>query len=152
MKLARVIGEFKGKNFFLSNFFMIGSWSVEHEFQASKTTNMTLQKLILYCEKPSIAKELGNAVRLRKDWNQIKDKIMEEALIKKFTTKATLARLPLKQMLLDTGDAILIEGNKWHDNYWGDCLCLRCKQIDAINRLGQLLMKVRNMLKNGEIE
>ena len=26
-----------------------------------------------------------------------------------------------RQQLIDTGDAMLIEGNWWHDNYWGNC-------------------------------
>ena len=49
----------------------------------------------------------------------------------------------LKEQLLSTGDAILIEGNTWNDRYWG---------VDASsgvgkNHLGKLLMKIRSELK-----
>ena len=43
--------------------------------------------------------------------------------------------------LINTGDAILIEGNTWGDTYWGVC--------DGVgeNRLGKLLMEVREECK-----
>lgn len=64
------------------------------------------------------------------------------ALRKKFNNSV------LKKKLLATGDALLIEGNTCHDNYWGDCKCEKCKDIKGENRLGQLLMQVREELKN----
>ena len=43
--------------------------------------------------------------------------------------------------LLDTGDAILIEGNDWGDRYWGVC--------DGVgqNKLGLILMGLRKKMK-----
>ena len=46
-----------------------------------------------------------------------------------------------------TGDAELIEGNTWHDNYWGVCSCSKCNGRGK-NRLGKLLMKVREELRH----
>ena len=31
--------------------------------------------------------------------------------------------------LIATGDIELVEKNNWHDNFWGDCSCLRCYKI-----------------------
>jgi predicted NAD-dependent protein-ADP-ribosyltransferase YbiA (DUF1768 family) len=49
--------------------------------------------------------------------------------------------LDLKELLLATGDHELIEGNKWHDTFWGVC--------DGIgqNYLGKILMEIRTIFK-----
>ena len=45
-------------------------------------------------------------------------------------------------MLIKTGDQELIEGNYWNDTYWGVC-----KGVGQ-NKLGKILMRVREELKN----
>jgi hypothetical protein len=65
--------------------------------------------------------------------------IMGLLLDRKFTNER------LAHKLLETGDAVLIEGNYWHDNEWGDCRCkdrLEC-QAEGQNLLGLELMRVR---------
>jgi predicted NAD-dependent protein-ADP-ribosyltransferase YbiA (DUF1768 family) len=55
----------------------------------------------------------------------------------------------LQEQLLATGDATLVEGNYWHDNYWGSCHCDRkeaCK-YHGQNQLGKLIMEVRTTIK-----
>ncbi|NWN81082.1 NADAR family protein, partial [Bacillus sp. (in: firmicutes)] len=47
----------------------------------------------------------------------------------------------LKNKLLQTGESILIEGNTWGDKIWGVCNGV------GENKLGKILMKVRNELK-----
>ena len=47
----------------------------------------------------------------------------------------------LKECLLDTGNAELIEGNTWRDTYWGVCNGI------GQNNLGKILMKLRNEFK-----
>ena len=81
---------------------------------------------------------------LRPDWEKVKDGVMLDILRIKFS------KPDLKQMLLDTGDAYLIEGTTWHDNYWGNCTCDRCKNITGKNMLGKTLMQVRAELKELE--
>jgi predicted NAD-dependent protein-ADP-ribosyltransferase YbiA (DUF1768 family) len=54
----------------------------------------------------------------------------------------------LAEKLLATGDAELIEGTTWHDNTWGNCSCPQCENIPGENRLGKLLMQVREEIKN----
>lgn len=53
----------------------------------------------------------------------------------------------LREKLLNTGNAILIEGTTWHDNYWGNCTCDRCANKFGRNQLGKTLMKVHEELK-----
>lgn len=106
---------------FLSNFypatFIWNSYSwptVEHAFQAAKTISDRDFLKVYRAETPGIAKHRGNSVTLRKDWEQIKLKIMTELVWLKFEQNPELLN-----RLLDTGSAELIEGNWWHDNFWG---------------------------------
>lgn len=50
----------------------------------------------------------------------------------------------MRQRLLSTGQAILVESNAFHDD-WGDCRCggRRCAERGA-NMLGELLMAERS--------
>lgn len=64
---------------------------------------------------------------------------MKKALLAKFKQN-----ISLKELLLETNDCYLIEGNYWHDNIWGICYCKKCENIKGENRLGKLLMKIRN--------
>ena len=43
-----------------------------------------------------------------------------------------------------TGKVLLEEGNRWHDNFWGNCRCQECDDVEGRNILGKLLMKVRD--------
>ena len=147
----KVIDSFEGEFEFLSNFFysplyFAGIWfsTVEHFFQANKLFSKDEEMFykIATADTPGKAKRLGRKCELREDWDNIKDTVMLIALRKKFSNSV------LKKKLLATGDALLIESNTWHDNYWGDCKCEKCKDIKGENKLGQLLMQVREELKN----
>ena len=77
---------------------------------------------------------------------RVHDAVMKERadiIHAKFAQNPTLA-----QALIDTGDADLIEGNTWNDNYWGVCECARCRSegIKGQNKLGQILMAERKAL------
>ena len=54
--------------------------------------------------------------------------------------------IKLVEMLLETGDLELIEGNDWHDVYYGKCSCHKCN-VSGENYLGKILMKIREELK-----
>ena len=124
--------------------------TVEAFFQAMKTTDLTLRKLIAAMQ-PGAAKRFcgrkNKEFKLRDGWDEIKLDVMLWALRKKFApgTKAYL-------QLLQTGTEIIIEKNNWHDNYWGSCVCERCKDIPHLNNLGILLMQIRvdAMMKEAE--
>ena len=144
------INRFNGINEFLSNFYPaiiqfegLHYATVEHAFVAAKSTEFFFRKLIatLPAEKAGLAKRRGRAIRLRKGWDDMKIDIMFDLLCTKFKQE------PLKKMILETGDAKLIEGNWWHDNIWGDCKCEKCESIEGQNWLGRLLTEVRRQIE-----
>jgi len=79
-----------------------------------------------------IIKQYKSLITIRDDWNDIRDKIMYKGLKKKFKDPE------LKKILLNTGDAYLIE-NSPRDYYWGIG-----KDGNGENKLGKLLMKLRH--------
>ena len=119
--------------------------TVEHAYQAAKTFDFNEREEIRTASTPGVTKGLGKRVTLREDWEEIKGKVMFELLVRKFSANHP----ELQQKLLDTGDDQLVEGNTWHDNYFGVCTCIACGSVGK-NVLGKLLMKVRKELK--EIE
>ena len=108
----------------------------EAAFQAAKTLNLTMRKKISNYN-PSEAKKEGRRLLLRPDWEESKDRIMEEIVRAKFKQNPEL-----KSKLLATGSATLIEGNTWKDIYWGTC------QGKGENKLGKILMKIREELQS----
>ena len=149
--MKKVIDSFNRDYAFLSNFYEspiefegIKYPTVEHYFQAMKTLNIPERKNIAGAPTPGKAKQFGRSVWLRNDWETIKDDVMLAGLRLKF-------QIPeFRTELLNTEDAELIEGNFWHDNTWGDCVCDKCLDKPGENRLGKLLMKVRTELQEGK--
>jgi len=144
------INKFRGEFFFLSNFafspikFARQKWpTAEHLFQALKTVDPSEREKIRKLKRPSEAKRLGRQVILKSNWNEKRNLHMLFVLRMKFKQNSELTK-----KLLATENAILEEGNNWHDNYWGNCSCSRCKNIKGENHLGKLLMQVREELKN----
>ena len=145
--MPNIIGTFDGEYAFLSNFYEspisidgLLYPTVEHAFQACKSLSREERLDIANSQTPGIAKRKGRKVVLRRDWEEVKDNVMEFCLKKKF-----LYCLDLKEKLLATEDATLIEGNTWGDTYWGVCNGV------GKNTLGQLLMKVREDIRKGNI-
>jgi len=145
-----MIKKFEDEYEFLSNFhpspftYMSVIWpTVEHAFQACKLINPTVGDLQRFADytTPNIAKRSGRMVKLRPDWEVIKVQLMYNLVYEKFKQNKKL-----RKMLLDTVDEILIEGNTWHDNIWGNCTCSACKDIRGENYLGRILMLVRMKL------
>ena len=139
---------FDGKWAFLSNFY----WNeIEHEgivyptnehfFQAMKTLDNDERRQIANCLTPGQAKRMGRRVALRSDWESVKEDVMFLGLCLKFADEQ------LADWLLETGDEELVEGTTWHDNEWGNCSCPKCTNIEGKNKLGKLLMRVRDMIK-----
>ena len=148
MDKLETIASFDGKYAFLSNFFyapFVYEDNIyptnEHFFQAMKTLDPEERRKIAEAKTPGVAKRLGRKVQLREDWEDIKLDIMRLGLSLKFH-----AHMHLIEKLIDTGDADLIEGNTWHDNYWGICLCPKCRGV-GLNNLGRLLMETRERFK-----
>lgn len=143
------INSFSGQYSYLSNFYTDSPTkfsnllfkTVEHEYQSAKCVNPSEYFSIIETDTPGKAKRIGSKVELRSDWNNIKVKRMYDALKRKFFQHPQLA-----YRLKSTGNALLVEGNYWHDNFWGDCICLKCKGKEKFNALGKLLMVVREEL------
>lgn len=137
-----MINEFKGKYFFLSNFYeapviydRIRYNSSEAAFQAQKCANYEDRKAFSTMN-PSEAKKAGRRVKLRSDWEYVKRNEMFEIVRAKFLQNATLG---LK--LLETGDEYLEEGNDWGDTTWGTV------NGEGQNLLGKILMEVRDYIR-----
>ena len=140
-----MIDEFKGKYSFLSNFYLCSFWyngdqwrSSEHAFQAAKAKIPLDYFKIRDAKTPGLAKRIARQCLIIDNWDQKKIDIMREVLVSKFSQNENL-----KQMLLNTGNQQLIEGNTWGDIFWGVSL----KTGKGQNILGLLLMSVRSRLK-----
>ncbi len=137
-----MINCFDGKYAFLSNYYNspithdgITYPTNEHFFQAMKTLKIDERLAIAAAETPGQSKRMGRSVTLRSDWETIKSYYMELGLRLKFQNPDLAAKL------IATGDEELIEGNTWGDRIWGVC------NGEGENRLGKLLMKIRDELK-----
>lgn len=113
----------------------------EHYFQAMKFEGTRYENEIRTVGGPMEAARKGRdrKLPLRKDWESIKNDIMLQALVAKFSQHKVL-----RDLLLSTGDSKLIEHTE-NDSYWGDGGNGKGK-----NMLGILLMKVRDILKKDE--
>lgn len=140
-----MINSFKGKYYFLSNFYTskvtydgVTYDNNESAFQSAKVTDKQERENFSKLD-PLSAKRLGRRVLLRDDWEDVKYNIMYDICKAKFTQNKNL-----RKRLLDTGNAILEEGNTWGDKVWGT--------VNGIgqNNLGKILMDIREELKNQE--
>lgn len=139
------IDSFRNEYSFLSNFFasliIINGKkyaTVEHAYQALKTSDVETHELIRNAKTPAIAKRLGRAIQLKSNWDNIKIEVMKFCLQKKFENPY------LRAMLISTGVEELIEKNYWGDTFWG----VDAKTLKGENWLGRLLTEIRENIKN----
>lgn len=136
-----LVDSFRGEHSFLSNFHLCSLYpysSAEAAFQAAKCADDS-ERILFQSLTPSQAKKEGRRVKLRPDWDAVKVDIMLEILKDKFDRNPELKN---KLMMLEGYE--LVEGNTWHDNFWGDCKCSRCADKPGLNMLGKLLMALRD--------
>ena len=114
----------------------------EHYFQAQKFLVPEIQEKIRQIAPPMDAALEGRNRQnpLRSDWEEVKDEVMHQALRMKFSQNPEIAR-----ELLATGDASIIEHTR-NDAYWADG-----GDGSGKNKLGLLLMQVREELKNSTL-
>lgn len=139
------ITDFRGPHRFLSNFFEVSAGvrygdlvgpTVEHVFQAAKTTDEAARQQILHAPSPGQAKRLGRRAAMRSDWNEVRLEVMAQILESKFADPR------LVQLLVSTGERQLVESNVWGDRFWGVDMATGV----GANHLGETLMKVRHDL------
>ncbi|MGL5909528.1 MAG: NADAR family protein, partial [Phycicoccus sp.] len=107
--------------------------------QAAKAVDVHLALRVLAAPTPGAAKRLARAIPLRPDWEAEKLGVMRAALRLKFP----VYRTTLTDALLATGDALLVEGNTWGDQFRG--VVAGAGQ----NWLGHLLMARRAEVRSG---
>ncbi|ACV50121.1 conserved hypothetical protein [Delftia phage PhiW-14] len=110
--------------------------SAEHAYAAQKAVDWLDREEIAQAKTGYLAKQMGAAVQKRADWDQVKMRVMLEVLRAKFFNNDFLG-----DKLLATGSQELVEGNWWHDTFWGVC------EGVGENHLGKLLMQVRRELE-----
>jgi N-glycosidase YbiA len=115
--------------------------TTEHFFQAQKFQDAAYRRKIRTSSSPSEAARLGRdrKQKIRRDWESTKVGVMQTAVLAKFTQNAGL-----KELLLSTGNAKLVEHTE-NDSYWGDG-----GDGKGRNMLGQVLMYVREQLRDGK--
>lgn len=142
------LGPFKGELRFLSNFYPVDIEfdglvypSVEHAYVAAKTLDPFLRSCISDVPTPGQVKRMGRDIALRPDWDEVKVRIMDTLITKKFENPE------LRKKLLDTGDLNLVEFNEWGDTFWGVC----SKTGKGRNTLGILLMNLRDRIADNDV-
>lgn len=158
------ITQFHGETRWLSNFWIIPGGityrglhaeTTEHLYQALKCVRLEDALWILESKSPRVAKRRGHEIELndpshiRQDWSQAKVRLMAELTALKFQEPG------LRQKLVDTGGALIIEGNPWHDTFWGCCNCgghkgHETEDLHGQNNLGRILMVERALIYAGE--
>jgi ribA/ribD-fused uncharacterized protein len=114
--------------------------TTEHYFQAQKFTGVdpAYVEEIRAAKSPMIAARLGRSrnVKLRRDWESVKDDVMRRAVFAKFTSHRDA-----HDLLLSTGGEPIIEDTT-DDHYWGGGT-----KGTGKNMLGLILLEVREQLR-----
>jgi len=125
-------------NFYRSRMFIYGRWwnNVEAPYQSQKTFDLSEKLAILDADTPRKARDLGQKLTMRPDWDKVKESVMHECVLAKFLQNQII-RASLKM----TGKEEIVEDSPV-DYYWG-CGADGTGQ----NMLGKILMRVREELK-----
>ena len=115
----------------------------EHYYQAQKFTDPELQAKIRSAAKPIIAKSLADKHRdrMRRDWDAVKDEVMDRAVRRKFELHPQL-----RTLLLATGDEPIAEDGPNNDPYWGVG-----RDGSGENKLGRIIERIRTELRAGSM-
>lgn len=113
--------------------------SVENYFQAMKSSDINIHKMMAMLS-PELARKNGRNLPLPADWQDRRLRVMEDALRLKFSQNPELA-----EKLVQTKGKI-VEHNTWNDDFWGKCT------DKGENRLGQLLMKLRDEFQQERVK
>jgi len=148
-----MINSFTGRWRFLSNFYPVTIEhqgikypSVEHYYVALKIKNdqqidgryityIDCREMIAKMTDAAKVKQFGKILKIRKDWDDVKLDVMLWGIREKFKNE------DLRQLLMETGEEELVEGNWWGDKFWG------VSNGEGENHLGKILMRVREELR-----
>lgn len=112
--------------------------TAEAAYQAYKNPG-NLEYIIMQssASSPKVSKELGKSIKLRNDWDKIKETIMKSVIKAKFNQHPDIYEL-----LVNTGLRIIIKSSK-RTSFWNS---------SSDNRMGNLLMSVRNEKINSSVK
>ena len=147
-----MIDSLKGPYRFLSNFGEGGLWygghfylNRESAYQASKLgPEHEMSRLLYETTSGKEAKALSKTLKhlTRPDWQQHSLPTMCEIIHAFFAQNKEV-----RMQLLATGEEELVEGNNWHDDFYGVCNCKGekpgCGEGKGLNWLGRILMAER---------
>ncbi len=105
---------------------------VENAYQAAKFLDIQKQKDFSSLTPYETKEYWIDKTPENQNWEYIKLDIMKDLVFQKFNNSQQL-----KKMLIETGNAILEEGNTWNDTFWGIC------DGKGQNHLGKILMDIR---------
>lgn len=137
------IGPFVGEYRWLSNFAKLDEpiivkgypfWTTENFYQAMKCAKED-DFSFFSTYTPAEAKKQGRIVEIDEDWEYNKIDVMTIAQIEKFKQPR------FRALLMNTGDAEIVEFNNWGDNFWG----MTAPGVGQ-NHLGKIIMEVRRSL------
>lgn len=144
-----MIIEFQGEFRWLSNFTLVEVRgpvglvfkSTEHAYQAFKSLDESIWKNIQLIDSPGKVKIFSRGIKIRDDWNEVKQSVMYYLVRQKFNP---INNFILSEKLIKTNGMKIQEGNYHSDKYWGFCL----KTNKGKNILGQIIELVRKDLMN----
>jgi len=112
--------------------------TVENAYQSAKNPDLKWKE---FCanKSPAVCKTFSKHVVLTPRWDVIKVRVMRKLLNQKFNQDY------FKELLLATDNEGIVEGNTWHDTFWGVDLMTSVGQ----NRLGIMIMNIREALRSG---
>lgn len=143
--MTATVEQFRGHYAFLSNFYP-GEVDYdgdtyryrENAYQAAKFPKH--ERIYFFTCTPAEAKRRGRErAKLAPDWHKNKRALMKEIVDNCFRRNPAL-----RDQLLNTGDAIIQEGNWHYDMFWG--VCLRTGR--GSNHLGKIHMELRYFYRN----
>ena len=136
---------FRNKYYFLSNMYPcdieIDLYGNKYRFKCVEAAYHALKAPDRIKEFENLdgfaARKLGKTVERRKDFEEVKVKIMTRLVEQKFSN-------PELQKLLTSVEGEIVESNQWGDTFWGK------SYGKGENHLGVILMDVRDKLLRGE--
>lgn len=123
--------------------------TVERAFQAHKSIDKeTRLRFTDMSVTEGDIKKLGRNIQIRPDWDDIKIDVMRKFVVQKYKFN-----LDHQAELLRSRPYDLVEWNRWHDNFWGVCICDKCTKfgIHGQNHLGHIVMAIRTSIATEEI-
>ncbi len=141
-KVDRFTGEYRWLSNFSEAEVYFGGFkykTTEHAYVAAKTHSKAMRFEVSAIPTAGQAKQFGRSLQIRPDWDEVRVDVMRGLLKQKFSIPE------YREKLWATRGLELVEGNVWHDKFWGVCICEECGSKGE-NQLGKLLMEIREEL------